>query len=77
LRAAQRIQLFDWPWRQPTLLDKTYEYSGLNVFVDQASLLYMDGAESDSSRDLEGSGFNQQPPGEGHLPAADGSSFQV
>ena len=30
---------------QPNMLDKTYDYNGLKVFVDQASLLYLDGAE--------------------------------
>ena len=30
---------------QPNMLDKTYTYDGLKIFVDQASLLYLDGAE--------------------------------
>ena len=29
----------------PNMLDKTYSFKGLKVFVDQASLLYLDGAE--------------------------------
>src|SRR5450756_233352 len=29
----------------PNMLDKTYNYDGLKIFVDQASLLYLDGAE--------------------------------
>ena len=29
------------------MLDKTYNFEGLKVFVDQASLLYLDGAEVD------------------------------
>ena len=31
----------------PGMLDKTYNFEGLKVFVDQASLLYLDGAEVD------------------------------
>ena len=53
---------------QPNMLDKTYDYDGLKVFVDQASLLYLDGAEVDFVETLEGSGFQvQQSPGEVHL----------
>ncbi len=39
------------------MLDKTYTYDGLKVFVDQASMLYLDGAEVDYVESLEGSGF--------------------
>lgn len=42
---------------QPGMLDKTIQYEGLNVYVDQASLLYLDGAEVDYVETLEGSGF--------------------
>ena len=31
----------------PNMLDKTYSFDGLKVFIDQASLLYLDGAEVD------------------------------
>jgi iron-sulfur cluster assembly accessory protein len=41
----------------PNMLDKTINYDGLKVFVDQASLLYLDGAEVDYVETLEGSGF--------------------
>ncbi|SRR5713226_7320725 len=41
----------------PGMLDKTYNYDGLKVFIDQASLLYLDGAEVDYVETLEGSGF--------------------
>jgi iron-sulfur cluster assembly accessory protein len=41
----------------PNMLDKTYSYDGLKVFIDQASLLYLDGAEVDYVETLEGSGF--------------------
>ena len=46
----------------PSMLDKTYSYSGLKVFVDQASLLYLDGAEVDYVETLEGSGFKFNNP---------------
>ena len=39
------------------MLDKTYSFEGLKVFVDQASLLYLDGAEVDYVETLEGSGI--------------------
>ena len=41
----------------PGMLDKTYAFDGLKVFVDQASLLYLDGAQVDFVETLEGSGF--------------------
>jgi iron-sulfur cluster assembly protein len=37
-------------------LDKTYEFDGLKVFIDQASMLYLDGAEVDYVETLEGWG---------------------
>jgi iron-sulfur cluster assembly protein len=46
----------------PNLLDKTYQYDGLKVFVDQASLLYLEGAEVDYVETLEGSGFKFSNP---------------
>ena len=46
----------------PGMLDKTYNYDGLKVFVDQASLLYLDGAEVDYVESLEGSGFKFNNP---------------
>ncbi|MFN7935154.1 MAG: iron-sulfur cluster assembly accessory protein [Bryobacteraceae bacterium] len=46
----------------PGLLDKTYNYNTLRVFVDQASLLYLDGAEVDYVETLEGSGFKFNNP---------------
>src|SRR6266478_1561864 len=38
---------------QPNMLDKTYNYDGLKVYIDQASLLYLDGAEVDYVETLE------------------------
>lgn len=46
----------------PGMLDKTYQFDGLKVFVDQASLLYLDGAEVDYVETLEGSGFKFNNP---------------
>ena len=46
----------------PGMLDKTYNFDGLKVFVDQASLLYLDGAEVDYVESLEGSGFKFNNP---------------
>ena len=47
---------------QPNMLDKTYTYNDLKVFVDQASLLYLDGAQVDYVDSLEGSGFKFNNP---------------
>lgn len=46
----------------PGMLDKTYNFDGLKVFIDQASLLYLDGAEVDYVETLEGSGFKFNNP---------------
>lgn len=46
----------------PGLLDKTYNFGDLRVFVDQASMLYLDGAEVDYVETLEGSGFKFNNP---------------
>ena len=46
----------------PQMLDKTYKFGELNVFVDQASLLYLDGAEVDYVESMEGSGFKFNNP---------------
>jgi iron-sulfur cluster assembly accessory protein len=46
----------------PNMLDKTYSYDGLKVFVDQASMLYLEGAEVDYVETLEGAGFKFNNP---------------
>src|SRR6476646_844676 len=46
----------------PHMLDKTYNFGDLRVFVDQASMLYLDGAEVDYVETLEGSGFKFNNP---------------
>src|SRR5580658_704924 len=61
---------------QPNMLDKTYSFAGLKVFVDQASLLYLDGAEVDYVETLEGSGFKFSNP-QVKSTCGCGSSFSV
>ncbi|MFN7994560.1 MAG: iron-sulfur cluster assembly accessory protein [Bryobacteraceae bacterium] len=61
---------------QPNMLDKTYNFNGLKVFVDQASLLYLDGAEVDYVETLEGSGFKFNNP-QVKSTCGCGSSFSV
>jgi iron-sulfur cluster assembly accessory protein len=46
----------------PGMLDKTYTFDGLKVYVDQASLLYLAGAQVDFVETLEGSGFKFNNP---------------
>lgn len=46
----------------PGMLDKTYEFEGLKVFIDQASMLYLDGAKVDYVESLEGAGFKFENP---------------
>jgi iron-sulfur cluster assembly protein len=61
---------------QPSMLDKTYTYDGLKIFIDQASMLYLEGAEVDYVETLEGSGFKFNNP---HVKSTCGcgSSFQA
>ena len=46
----------------PGMLDKTYDFSGLNVFIDQASMLYLDGVRVDYVESLVGSGLKFEKP---------------
>jgi iron-sulfur cluster assembly protein len=46
----------------PNILDKTYTFDGLKVFVDQASMLYLDGASVDYVETLDGAGFKFDNP---------------
>lgn len=43
-------------------LDKVYNYDGLKVFVDQASLLYLDNCQVDYVESMEGAGFKFENP---------------
>jgi iron-sulfur cluster assembly protein len=61
---------------EPGFLDKTYQFDELNVFIDQASLLYLDGAEVDYVESMEGSGFKFNNP-QVKSTCGCGSSFSV
>ena len=61
---------------KPGMLDKTYDSFGFKVFVDQASLLYLDGVEVDFVDTLEGSGFKFNNP-QVKSTCGCGSSFSV
>src|SRR5579862_5151661 len=60
----------------PGMLDKTYSFDGLKVFIDQASLLYLDGVQVDFVDSLEGSGFKFNNPNVKSTCGC-GSSFSV
>ncbi len=60
----------------PGLLDKTYDFEGLQVFIDQASMLYLDGARVDYVESMEGSGFKFENP-QVKSTCGCGSSFSV
>src|SRR5712692_4547244 len=56
-------------------IDKVFEFEGLKVFVDQASLMYLKGTRIDYIETLEGSGFkfenpNVSPPAAAEAPSA-------
>jgi iron-sulfur cluster assembly accessory protein len=44
------------------MLDKTYSFGDLKVFIDQASLQFLDGAEVDYVETMEGAGFKFNNP---------------
>ena len=60
----------------PGMLDKTYKFGDLKVFIDQASMLYLDGVEVDYVETLEGSGFKFNNPNVKSTCGC-GSSFSV
>jgi iron-sulfur cluster assembly accessory protein len=61
---------------QPSMLDKTYAFGDLKVFIDSASMLYLDGAQVDYVETLEGSGFKFNNP-QVKSTCGCGSSFSV
>lgn len=61
---------------QPTPMDKVMEFDGLKVFVDQTSLMYLDGTQVDYIESLEGSGFKFNNPNVKNTCGC-GSSFSV
>ncbi len=60
----------------PQMLDKVYDFGQLKVFVDAASMLYLDGAQVDYVETLEGSGFKFSNP-QVKSTCGCGSSFSV
>ncbi len=61
---------------QGTPMDKVLEFDGLKVFVDQTSLMYLDGTEVDYIETLEGAGFKFNNPNV-RTTCGCGSSFTV
>ncbi len=57
-------------------IDKVYEFEGLRVFVDHASLMYLKGTRIDYIETLEGSGFKFENPNVKSTCGC-GSSFSV
>ncbi len=57
-------------------IDKVFEFDGLKVFVDQASLMYLKGTRVDYIETLEGSGFKFENPNV-KTTCGCGSSFTV
>ncbi|MGB9606115.1 MAG: HesB/IscA family protein [Bryobacteraceae bacterium] len=46
----------------PGMLDKMYNFDGLKVFIDQISMLYLDGASIDYIETPHGAGFKFDNP---------------
>src|SRR5512142_2396413 len=44
------------------LMDKSYDFDGLKVYVDATSLMYLNGAQVDYVETLEGAGFKFENP---------------
>ncbi len=57
-------------------IDKTFDFNGLRVFVDHASLMYLKGTRVDFVETLEGSGFKFENPNVKSTCGC-GSSFSV
>ena len=57
-------------------LDKEYRFGDLTVFVDQASMLYLDGVRIDYAESIEATGFRFDNPNVKHTCGC-GSSFEV
>jgi iron-sulfur cluster assembly accessory protein len=58
------------------LMDKSYDFDGLKVFVDATSLMYLNGAQIDYIETLEGAGFKFENPNVKSTCGC-GSSFNV
>lgn len=46
----------------PGVMDKTFDYEGLKVYIDATSLMYLQGATVDYVETLEGAGFKFDNP---------------
>ena len=57
-------------------IDKVFEFDGLKVFVDQASMMYLNGTKIDYLETLEGAGFKFENPNV-KTTCGCGSSFSV
>lgn len=57
-------------------IDKVFEFEGLKVFVDQASLMYLNGTKINYIETLEGAGFKFENPNV-KTTCGCGSSFTV
>lgn len=58
------------------LMDKTYDFDGLKVYVDATSVMYLNGATVDYVETLEGAGFKFENPNV-KTTCGCGSSFNV
>src|SRR5436853_6736013 len=58
------------------MMDKTYDFEGLKVFVDATSQMYLNGCSIDYIESLEGAGFKFENPNVKSTCGC-GSSFQV
>jgi len=58
------------------MMDKTFDFDGLKVFVDATSLMYLNGCSIDYIESLEGAGFKFDNPNVKSTCGC-GSSFQV
>jgi len=58
------------------MMDKTFDFDGLKVFVDATSMMYLNGCSIDYIESLEGAGFKFENPNVKSTCGC-GSSFQV
>ena len=60
----------------PGMMDKTFEFDGLKVYVDATSVMYLNGCRVDYVETLEGAGFKFENPNVKSTCGC-GSSFSV
>ena len=61
---------------EPGMMDKSYDFDGLKVYVDATSLMYLTGCHVDYVETLEGAGFKFENPNVKSTCGC-GSSFNV